>query len=63
METTTDTTDLLWRKSTHSTGDGDCLESASTKDGVLVRDTKGSKHRHLTIDATSWAQLLSALKS
>lgn len=37
----TDTTGLTWRKSTASTGNGECVELAALPDGTVgVRDSK-----------------------
>jgi hypothetical protein len=62
MKANTDTTGLLWRKSTYSNGDGDCFEGASVEGGAFVRDTKARERGHLTIEVGSWSRLVAALK-
>ncbi|MYW03190.1 DUF397 domain-containing protein [Streptomyces sp. SID3343] len=57
------TAELAWHKSTFSNNAGDCVESAATEHGALIRDTKAREHGHLTIDATSWTRLVAALKN
>ncbi|MYW03193.1 DUF397 domain-containing protein [Streptomyces sp. SID3343] len=56
------TVELAWHKSTFSSNNGDCVESAAINGATLVRDTKARAHGHLTIDATSWNHLITTLK-
>jgi hypothetical protein len=43
-----DLSQAVWRTSTRSGGNGDCVEVAITDDGVAVRDTKDrSKPPHI----------------
>ncbi|MFJ6750675.1 MULTISPECIES: DUF397 domain-containing protein [unclassified Streptomyces] len=53
-------TDLMWRKSTYSGKDGNCVEVAPL-DGaaVAVRDSKASHGPVLAFSGTAWAALLS----
>ncbi|MEF3113094.1 DUF397 domain-containing protein [Streptomyces chrestomyceticus] len=59
-------TDVTWRKSTYSGGQGECLEIA---DGlppcspVPVRDSKRPDGPHLLSSAPVWAAFVGALKA
>ncbi len=54
---------LIWRKSSHSTNVGDCVEVAMDAPGVLIRDSKNPQHTHLELDRASWAGLRQLAKS
>ena len=43
-----------WRKCTHSAGDGNCVEVATTRAGVGVRDTKNRAAGRLTVPHNAW---------
>ena len=53
---------MNWRTSTRSTGNGECVEAASTKGTILVRDTKDRHGRTLTVSATAWTKFTSTIK-
>lgn len=60
------TSDLLnatWRKSTHSTANGTCVEVAVVEPVVGVRDSKKIDAGHLTVPAAEWATFLAAVRS
>jgi len=44
----------VWRKSTYSAGDGNCVEVAATHEGIGVRDTKNRRAGRLTVPYTAW---------
>ena len=44
----------LWRKSTYSNGQANCVETASRPGTVAVRDSKDSDGPRLAIPAASW---------
>jgi hypothetical protein len=52
-----------WRKSTYSDGNGgDCVETASDADMILVRDTADRSSVTLTVTANAWRDLLTRLR-
>ncbi|MEU7225880.1 DUF397 domain-containing protein [Streptomyces chrestomyceticus] len=59
-------TDVTWRKSTYSGGQGECLEIA---DGlppcspVPIRDSKRPDGPHLLFSAPAWVAFVDALKA
>jgi hypothetical protein len=69
---------LIWRKSSYSTANGDCVEvgwrtssysanggncvEVATGASVLIRDTKDREGGTLTAPATTWRELLSRLR-
>ena len=61
----TDLPDLLWRKSSYSNGQANCVEVASMKDGraiVAVRDSKALGSNGLTFTARAWQQFTDTMK-
>ncbi|SFE13022.1 protein of unknown function [Actinopolyspora alba] len=53
-----------WRKSSHSTGTGNCLEIASSNEGSrLVRDTKNRNLGPLVLGPGSWLAFIDTVKS
>lgn len=52
-----------WRKSSYSDGNGgDCVETASGRGVILVRDTTDRDGVTLSIPAAAWHALVHALK-
>lgn len=46
---------LRWRKSSYSSNEGpECVEVATTKDAVHVRDSKDKDGPHLTFTPAEW---------
>jgi hypothetical protein len=50
---------IVWRKSSYSGGNGDCVEVASTGAAYLVRDSKNPQWSELALPETGWRGLLS----
>ncbi|WP_439674123.1 DUF397 domain-containing protein [Embleya sp. MST-111070] len=53
---------LAWRKSSYSHNDGDCVETASTRASVAIRDSKELGVGALAVPHASWTRLTEALK-
>jgi hypothetical protein len=56
---------LLWRKSSYSNGQANCVEVASMKDRhtiVAVRDSKAPGSNGLTFTARAWQQFTDNVK-
>jgi hypothetical protein len=51
-----------WRKSTRSSGNGNCVEFADVGDGVAVRDTKDPDGPVLRFSADGWRTFVAAVK-
>jgi Domain of unknown function (DUF397) len=52
-----------WRKSSYSgSNGGECVETASGADGVLVRDTANRAGRTLMFSAAAWQRFTADLK-
>ena len=51
-------TDLSWRKSSYSDGEGECLEIALTPTTIHIRDSKTPENPHLTVAPTTWTTFL-----
>jgi hypothetical protein len=47
-------TDLEWRKSSHSTASGDCVEVAVQPQAVAVRDSKNTSGPTLAFPVSGW---------
>jgi hypothetical protein len=54
---------LVWRKSTRSAGDGECVEVARSQSYVFIRDSKNREGPALTVNATMWKQFILSVKS
>jgi Domain of unknown function (DUF397) len=59
----TDIPDMLWRKSSHSNGQANCLETAATRDGVVVRDSKAPEGPRVTFTVPAWRRFTDGLKA
>ena len=55
--------DGVWRKSTRSGGDGDCVEVAGHPRTVAVRDSKDQTGPVLTFDAAAWQHFVDTVKT
>ena len=63
---TTDLPDLLWRKSSYSNGQANCVEVATVGDrqtSVRVRDSKAADVSGLIFPARVWAQFTDSVKA
>jgi hypothetical protein len=59
----TRTVNLMWRKSSYSTGNGgQCVEAGHGPGIVLVRDTKNRRGVTLSIPAAAWQTFTTSLK-
>ncbi|TVT61898.1 DUF397 domain-containing protein [Amycolatopsis rhizosphaerae] len=47
--------DPIWRKSSYSTGTGNCVEVAPTADGVIIRHSKHPDAGTITFSYPAWA--------
>jgi hypothetical protein len=52
-----------WRKSTYSVSGTNCVELATTGDGVLLRDSKHPEQGHLTFTRPELAALVAAARA
>lgn len=55
-------TDLKFRKSTHSAGASECVEVADLLVGAAVRDSKYPEKGHLSFPAMEWEAFLGAAR-
>jgi hypothetical protein len=55
--------DIVWRKSSYSAGDGECVEIALADSCVWVRDSKHRKDLILSSDINSWLSLIKSIKT
>lgn len=54
----------VWRKSTYSGGDGDCVEVATNLPSIVaVRDSKDRNGPTLTFTPEDWKDFLTALRT
>jgi hypothetical protein len=51
----------LWRKSSYSGGNNQCLEVGSTDSRVLVRDTKDREGGTLSFDVSDWSAFITSV--
>jgi hypothetical protein len=54
---------ILWRKSSHSGGQSNCVEAARVDDRVLLRDSKRPGDGSLALDKGQWRKLVEFAKS
>ncbi|MCP9947306.1 DUF397 domain-containing protein [Actinomadura madurae] len=54
---------LVWRKSSYSDAEGQCVEVAAAPGIVAVRDSKDADGPHLMLPADAWRPLLAHLKN
>ncbi|MFI7078351.1 DUF397 domain-containing protein [Micromonospora sp. NPDC049903] len=53
----------MWRTSSRSGGNGECVEVAGFADAVGVRDSKDRQGAELAFDATSWTRFVAATRA
>ncbi|PYC75172.1 DUF397 domain-containing protein [Micromonospora arborensis] len=54
--------DGVWRKSSRSGGDGDCVEVAGFVDAVGVRDSKDRQGPELTFTPSAWTAFIASTR-
>ena len=55
--------EIVWRKSSHSAADGECVEIAHIDSHILVRDSKHRNSPILVLKINSWASLIESIKT
>ncbi|MFF5243616.1 DUF397 domain-containing protein [Streptosporangium sp. NPDC000095] len=63
MSNPVDPTKVMWRKSSLSGGNGDCVEVADLGDAVAVRDSKDPSGPKLVFARNTWAAFVTDLKN
>jgi Domain of unknown function (DUF397) len=53
---------IVWRKSSYSGGNGDCVEVGWPADAVAVRDSKNPDGPRLTFGADQWRAFLTEVR-
>lgn len=53
---------MMWRKSSYSLNQGNCVETASAAGSVLVRDTANRDGGTLAIGAAAWSAFTASLR-
>lgn len=61
-EETTLSCHALWRKSSRSGGEGQCIEITSTLGHIFVRDSKSPTGPMLTCNQSDWSVFLRVIK-
>jgi hypothetical protein len=60
---TLDPTRVVWRKSSRSGGQGNCVEVAETPTTMWVRDSKDRRGPVLVYTRTDWQEFVNGVKS
>ncbi|MFF5110664.1 DUF397 domain-containing protein [Streptosporangium sp. NPDC000509] len=63
MSNPVDPTKAMWRKSSLSGGNGDCVEVADLGDAVAVRDSKDPEGPKLVFARNAWTAFVTDLKN
>ncbi len=53
----------IWRKSTRSSADGQCVEVATLRSGTAVRDSKNPTGPALTVSPAGWVTFTAAIRA
>jgi len=53
---------LIWRKSSYSIGNGNCVEAAAAHGEVIVRDTASPARGQLLFTAEAWDKFTAVIK-
>ncbi|WP_243715970.1 DUF397 domain-containing protein [Actinomadura darangshiensis] len=53
----------MWRRSSRSSGNGECVEAATLDVGIGVRDSKAPDVGHLNFAPEAWAAFLTQVKA
>ncbi|RAY10638.1 DUF397 domain-containing protein [Actinomadura craniellae] len=53
---------LVWRKSSHSTSQGECVELAPLPPGVAIRDSKNPDGPKIVLAGSAFMNLLTRVK-
>jgi hypothetical protein len=58
----TDDRGITWRKPSRSNAGNNCVQIASTRTGIAIRDSKNPHQPHLTLSAQAFANLIADIK-